>query len=45
MCLIKRKHTFQDYKNCSEAAQFENKIKDTEKLKLTQKDLMSGQKN
>ena len=34
-CVIKRKLKFQDYKNCLEAAQIENKIIHEEKTKLT----------
>ena len=30
-CVIKRKLKFEDYKNCLEAAQFENKINHLEK--------------
>ena len=33
-CVIKRKLKFQDYKNCSEAAQIENKINHLEKPKI-----------
>ena len=32
--VIKRKLKFQDYKNCLEAAQIENKISHLEKIKL-----------
>ena len=32
--VIKRKIKFQDYKNCLEASQVENKINDLEKMKL-----------
>ena len=31
MCVIKRKLQFEDYKNCLEATQFENKIKTLQK--------------
>ena len=34
-CVIKRKFKFQIYKNCLEAAQFENEINHFEKIKLT----------
>ena len=33
-CVIKRKLKFQDYKNCLQAAQIENKINHLEKIKL-----------
>ena len=33
-CIIKRKLKFQDYKNCLEAAQTENKIRHSKKIKL-----------
>ena len=33
-CVIKRKLKFQDYKNCLEAAQIENKINHLEKNKI-----------
>ena len=36
LCVIKRKLQFEDYKNCLEATQFENKIKTLQKkTKLT----------
>ena len=34
-CVIKRKLKFEDYKNCLEASQHENKINQLEKIKLT----------
>ena len=34
MCIIKRKLTFENYKNCLEAAQIENKINHLEKNKI-----------
>ena len=33
-CVIERKRKFQNYKNCLEATQHENKIKDLEKNKI-----------
>ena len=44
-CVIKRKRKFQDYKNCSEAAQIENKIIqiDPDSLKEDQKELIKKQ--
>ena len=33
-CVIKRKLKFQDYKNCLESSQIENKINHLEKIKL-----------
>ena len=33
--IIKRKHEFEDYKNCLEATQFDNKIIYLEKIKFT----------
>ena len=44
-CVIKRKRKFQDYKNCSEAAQIENKIIqiDPDSLKEDQKELIKRQ--
>ena len=33
-CAIKRRLTFENYKNCLEATQFENKINYLEKMKL-----------
>ena len=33
-CIIKRKLKFEDYKNCLEAAQIENKINNLEKYKI-----------
>ena len=33
-CVIKRKFNFQDYRNCLEAAQIENKLNHLKKLKL-----------
>ena len=35
MCVIKRKLKFQNYKNCLEATQLENKINYLKKMKLT----------
>ena len=36
-CVIKRKHKFENYKNCLEAIQLDNKIKYLEKkIKVTQ---------
>ena len=35
-CVIKRKLKFEDYKNCLEATQLENKINHLEKMKLAQ---------
>ena len=35
-CVIKRKFKFENYKNCYEATQLENKITYLEKIKLTQ---------
>ena len=34
MCVIKRKLKFENYKNCLEAVQLENKINHTEKNKI-----------
>ena len=34
-CVIKRKLKFENYKNCSEASQLDNKIKYLEKIKLS----------
>ena len=34
-CVIKRKLKFENYKNCLEATQLENKINQLEKIKLT----------
>ena len=34
-CVIKRKPKFENYKNCLEATQLDNKIKYIEKIKLT----------
>ena len=34
MCVIKRKLKFEDYKNCLEAAQIENKVNHSEKNKI-----------
>ena len=34
-CVIRRKLKFENYKNCLEATQFENKIEHSEKIKLT----------
>ena len=34
-CVIKRKLTFENYENCLEATQLENKINYLEKVKLT----------
>ena len=33
-CVIKRKRNFENYKNCSEATQLENKINYLKKMKL-----------
>ena len=35
-CVIKRKFKFENYKNCYEVTQLENKITYLEKIKLTQ---------
>ena len=45
-CVIKRKRKFQDYKNCSEAAQIENKIIqiDPDSLQEDQKELIKNSK-
>ena len=34
-CIMKRKLEFEDYKNCLEATQFDNKIIDLQKIKFT----------
>ena len=44
-CVIKRKLKFQDYKNCLEAAQIENKIKHLEKNKTDVESLKEFIKN
>ena len=35
MCVMKRKIKLEDYKNCLEATQLDNRIKDLKKMKLT----------
>ena len=35
MCVMKRKIKLEDYKNCLEATELENKIKDVKKMKRT----------
>ena len=44
-CVIKRKLKFEDYKNCLEAAQIENKINHLEKMKLMRIVLKKMKKN
>ena len=43
-CVIKRKNKFQDYKNCLEVAQIENKINHLEKNKIDADSLNENQK-
>ena len=43
-CVIKRKLRFEDYKNCLEAAQIENKINHLEKNKIDLDSLTKDQK-
>ena len=43
-CVMKRKLKFQDYKNCLEAAQFENKINHLEKNNIDVDSLKEDQK-
>ena len=43
-CVIKRKLKFQDYKNCLEAAQFENKVNHLEKNEIDVDRLKEDQK-
>ena len=43
-CVIKRKLKFEDYKNCLEAAQIENKINNLEKNKIDVDSLKEDQK-
>ena len=43
-CVIKRKIKFQDYKNCLEAAQIENKINHLEKTKFDVDSLIENKK-
>ena len=43
-CVIKRKIKFQDYKNCLEVAQIENKINHLEKNKIDADSLNENQK-
>ena len=42
-CFIKRRLKFQDYKNCLEAAQIENKINHLEKAKIQADSLKEDQ--
>ena len=44
-CVIKRKLKFEDYKNCLEAAQIENKINYLEKNEIDVDSLSKHQKN
>ena len=44
-CVIKRKLKFEDYKNCLEAAQIENKISCLEKHKIDVDSLKEDQKD
>ena len=37
MCVMKRKIKFEEYENCLEATQFENKINQQEKNKIDEK--------
>ena len=44
-CVVKRKNKFQDYENCLEAAQIENRINHLEKNKIDVDSLKKDKKN